>query len=156
MYLLPPCSAHPFLLRDGRIGRALIIISAEMISRSNRDRMPFPSINAGGLECLSWLGSSSGCGAEGGKKQKKHQGMGVVKWGRTEEKRFKKKGTREGQSRTEVCLPGWTRVIHLLQPFWNEILCECYKVNKNLLVVNSSLINFRDIELIYKFLQAYD
>lgn len=51
-------STHPFLLLCGRIGRALIIISAEMIRRSNRDRMPFPSINAGGLECLSWLGLS--------------------------------------------------------------------------------------------------
>lgn len=53
-----PPSSHPFLLLCGRIGRALIIISAEMIRRSNRDRMPFPSINAGGLECLSWLGLS--------------------------------------------------------------------------------------------------
>lgn len=57
---LPGPSAQPFLLLCGRIGRALIIISAEMIRRSNRDRMPFPSINAGGLECLSWLGLYSG------------------------------------------------------------------------------------------------
>lgn len=58
MYLPTPPSTQPFLLLCGRIGRALIIISAEMIRRSNRDRMPFPSINAGGLECLSWLGLS--------------------------------------------------------------------------------------------------
>lgn len=44
---LPPLT-HPSLLLCGRIGRALIIISAEMITRSNRDRMPFPSINAKG------------------------------------------------------------------------------------------------------------
>lgn len=68
MYLPTPPSTHPFLLLCGRIGRALIIISAEMIRRSNRDRMPFPSINAGGLECLSWLGLSLGLWREKEKK----------------------------------------------------------------------------------------
>lgn len=74
---------RPSLLLYGRIGRALIIISAEMIRRSNRDRMPFPSINAGGLECLSGLGLSSGL--QGGKIT-----------GRMEE------GARGGRDRVEV------------------------------------------------------
>lgn len=52
--------SSPFSVLYGRIGKALIIISAEMIRRSNRDRMPFPSINAGGLECLSQPGLSYG------------------------------------------------------------------------------------------------
>jgi len=56
MYLPTAPHSTSFVLLCGRIGRALIIISAEMIRRSNRDRMPFPSINAGGLECLSQLG----------------------------------------------------------------------------------------------------
>lgn len=65
--------------------------------------MPFPSINAGGLECLSWLGLSSGLWRDKKKEKKKRKGGGEEKrreeW-RTE--RLKRKGAREGQEETGV------------------------------------------------------
>lgn len=70
-----------YFILCGRIGRALIIISAEMIRRSNRDRMPFPSINAGGLVRLSWHGCPAACGkkTEGRMDERIKRGPGLGK-----------------------------------------------------------------------------
>lgn len=54
--------------------------------------MPFPSINAGGLECLSWLGLSQGL-----QREKTNRGE-REEW--KMEKRLKRKGVREGQDGT--------------------------------------------------------
>lgn len=110
--------------------------------------MPFPSINAGGLECLSWLGSSSGCGAEGG--EKTHQRMGSEEEQKRRGLRRKERG-RDRAGQRFVYQAGQERFTyssHFEMKFCVNVI--------NLPVVNSSLINFRDIERIYKFLQAYD
>jgi len=65
------------LSHSRRIVRTLIIISAEMIRRSNGDRMPFPSINAVGLVRLSCRGHHRACG----KKTEGRMGRGLDRGG---------------------------------------------------------------------------
>ncbi len=70
--------------------------------------MPFPSINAGGLECLSWLGLSYGLWREkkitGGRERREEWRM----------KRLNRKGAREGQDGTGVWQQSKRRAIPLI------------------------------------------
>lgn len=90
VYTFTPLQLAPFSILYGRIGEALIIISAEMIRRSNRDRIPFPSINAGGLECLSQAGLSYGLW-----RAREKRGGGVSRQSANEEKLGKRKRERK-------------------------------------------------------------